>query len=131
MRNLYGENREMPSIKATLINSNPQEITADDWESICNDLFDIVIENSPVDTGAFQDAWELTMISDDIYEISNESEYASFLEDGWSNQAPNGVLGPAIQLLPRLIAQQIGGRPTGEVVVSMEIPEYVPKGAQD
>lgn len=121
----------MPDIKAILINSNPTEISDEDWENIVYEVFDIVVENSPVDTGNFKDSWEVNQISNDIFEIINPVEYASFLEDGWSDQAPNGVLGPAIQQLPGIIAGYIGGKPTGEVVVTMEIPEYVPKGAKD
>ena len=116
----------MPSVKATLINSNPQEISDEDWSSICLELFDVVVALSPVDTGAFQDAWELNQPARDIFEILNTLEYASFLEDGWSAQAPNGVLEPALQRLPSIIRRYIGRRPRGDVFVSLEVPDYEP-----
>ncbi len=116
----------MPSINATLINSNPYEITPDIWESICFDVYDLCVAYSPVDTGAFQSAWEIVQLSDDIFEISNPSEYASFLEDGWSEQAPDGCLEKAINRLPSIIRGYLGRKPKGQVTVSIEVPDYEP-----
>jgi hypothetical protein len=115
----------MPSIKATLINSNPDNISVEDWASICEELFWIVVDSSPVDTGYFKDAWELNQISDDIWEIFNPTEYASFLEEGWSDQAPNGMLQPAMDELSSIISSYTGKR-TGYVYATLEVPEYVP-----
>lgn len=117
----------MPSVKLTLINTNPERIDADSWEAICQELFDMVVENSPVDTGQFQESWELNQIADDIWEIFNPLEYASFLEDGWSDQAPNGVLEPALESLPSLIQQHVGRRVSGAVYATLEVPDYIPK----
>lgn len=116
----------MPSVKLTLINTNQERIDSDSWESICQELFDWVVEHSPVDTGAFQEAWELNQIADDIWEIFNPLEYASFLEDGWSDQAPNGVLQPALDELPSII-QSYAGRGRGGVYATLEVPDYTPK----
>ena len=115
----------MPDVKATLINSNPQEISDDDWLNICQEVFDLVVELSPVDTGEFKSAWEFNVISNDIIEIYNPLEYASFLEDGWSEQAPDGVLQVAIEDLPSILQSYLNRKPTGEVTVSIEIPDYV------
>lgn len=117
----------MPDVKATLINSNPQEVSVEDWAEICYELFSLVLANSPVDTGAFVASWELNQIADDIWEIYNPIGYASFLEDGWSGQAPRGVLDPAIERLPNIMRKVIGKKPTGEVYVSVQIPDYIPK----
>lgn len=116
----------MPSIKATLINTNPSNISVEDWESIVTEMFDMVVEMSPVDTGYFKDAWELNQLADDIWEIYNPTEYASFLEDGWSDQAPNGMLQPALNELSSLISAYTGKR-TGYVYATLEVPDYVPK----
>lgn len=116
----------MPDIRATLINSNPQEIEPEDWTSICEELFDVVLDLSPVDTGNFRDSWELNQVADDIYELYNPTDYSSFLEDGWSPQAPKGVLEPALQRLPSIIRKYLGTRPRGRVTVSVEIPDYEP-----
>jgi hypothetical protein len=115
----------MPAISATLINSNPQEVSPEAWDAACMDVFDICVEKSPVDTGAFQDAWEMYRLAPDIYQIINPLEYASFLEDGWSSQAPNGVLEQAVQQLPSILRGYIGHKPYGAVTVSISIPDYV------
>ena len=117
----------MPDVRATLVNSNPQEISPEDWADICEELYDLVIELSPVDTGNFRDSWELNELAEDIYELYNPVEYASFLEDGWSSQAPRGVLEVALERLPGLIRKYIGFRPRGQVSVSIEIPDYIPE----
>jgi hypothetical protein len=116
----------MPDIRTTLINSNPQEISEEDWFNICDELFELIIKLSPVDTGNFRDAWELNQVAGDIFEIYNSTEYASFLEDGWSVQAPNGVVEVALQKLPGIIRKYIKRKPKGEVYVTVEIPDYVP-----
>ena len=116
----------MPAISATLINSNPSEVSEEVFSSAVLDVFDLCIENSPVDTGAFQEAWELNQITNDIYEIVNPLEYASFLEDGWSDQAPDGILEPAIRELSSIIQDYLGFLPKGQLTVSIEVPDYVP-----
>jgi hypothetical protein len=116
----------MPDVRATLVNSNPGEISSKDWFEICLQVYDLVIALSPVDTGNYRDSWEINEIAPDIMELYNPVEYASFLEDGWSSQAPNGVLEPAIQRLPSIIRDVLGRRPRGKVTVSIEIPDYEP-----
>jgi hypothetical protein len=117
----------MPSVKLTLINTNQERIDSETWAEICQEVFDLVVETSPVDTGAFQDAWELNQIADDIWEIFNPLEYASFLEDGWSNQAPNGVLEPALNELSSIIQSYAGSSRKGSVYATLEVPDYTPK----
>lgn len=117
----------MPSITLTLINSNPEQISPEDWEEICEELFEEIKENTPLDTGYCQSQWEISQTADDIFVIVNSAEYASFLEDGWSDQAPNGMVQPALEKLPSLIRRKIKKRKlTGEVYASLEIPDYVP-----
>lgn len=116
----------MPAVSATLINSNPQEIDSDQWELICFELYARVRALSPVRTGAYRAAWTLEQVSLNIWTLTNDSEYASFLEDGWSEQAPGGILEPALQSLPGLIREAIGRRPRGQVTVTVDIPDYNP-----
>lgn len=116
----------MPDVKVTLINSNPQEIDEDGWANICQTLYEMIIDNSPVDTGNFKSNWQLNQLASDIFEIYNPTEYSSFLEDGWSSQAPNGVIDPVIEKLPSIIRKYIGRKPKGSVYVSLEIPDYEP-----
>lgn len=117
----------MPAISTTLINSNPQEIPDDIWQDICMEVYNACVGLSPVDTGLFQSSWEMYVHSLDIVEIINPVEYASFLEDGWSKQAPNGIIEPAIRQLPQIIRRYIGHKPRGAVTVEISVPDYVPK----
>ena len=117
----------MPDVRATLVNSNPKEISEEVWAEICFELFNIVLANSPVDTGEYLANWQLNRLADDIWELYNPLEYASFLEDGWSGQAPNGVVGPAIDELPEILRDYLGRKPKGDVYVTLEVPDYEPK----
>lgn len=91
------------------------------------EVYNACVGLSPVDTGLFQSSWEMYAHSQDVFEIINPLEYASFLEDGWSNQAPNGIIEPAIRELPKIIRSYIGHKPRGQVTVEISVPEYVPK----
>ena len=117
----------MPAISTTLINSNPQEISPEIWQDICMEVFNACVGLSPVDTGLFQSSWQMYWHSYDIIEIINPVEYASFLEDGRSKQAPNGIIEPAIRELPNIIRRYIGHKPRGAVTVEINVPEYIPK----
>lgn len=116
----------MPDVRTTLVNSNPQEISEEVWANVCLEVFNTVLANSPVDTGEFLAAWQLNQLASDIFEIYNPLEYASFLEDGWSDQSPNGVVGPAIDELPNILRAYLGRSPKGDVYVTLEIPDYEP-----
>jgi hypothetical protein len=120
----------MPAISATLINSNPNEVSVEVWDAACMDVYDLCVRLSPVDTGRFQGSWEMYKIADDIYEIINPTPYASFLEDGWSGQAPTGIIQPAIQQLSSILRSYIGHKPQGAVTVSISVPDYVPAPKQ-
>lgn len=117
----------MPDVRAVLVNANPDEIDVEVWTEICFEIYNIVLANSPVDTGNFMAAWQLNQLAPDVFELYNPLEYASFLEDGWSDQAPNGVVGPAIEELPGLLQSYLGRKPKGDVYVTLEVPDYEPK----
>lgn len=110
----------MASLLLTLINTDPEEITPDDWEEVCSQVLDEAISRSPVDTGYFQSRWELIRLSADTYEIYNDCSYASYLEDGWSSQAPTGVLAPVVNKIDSIIRGVIGFRPSGDVYLTVE-----------
>ena len=95
----------MSDISTTLENPDPENISEDTWSDICSELLDVIRDMSPVDTGNFQNGWDMKAVGDNMVELFNPVEYSSFLEDGHSGQAPNGVLGQALKQLPSIIRQ--------------------------
>jgi len=72
--------------------SNDSGRPQDEFESLVYEIFDLIVQRTPVDTGECQDAWEIDAIDPDNFVIFNPTEYASYLEDGWSKQAPDGMV---------------------------------------
>lgn len=65
-------------------------------DQISRDLLDELKATTPVDTGFARSRWKKKgSINNRV--VENDAEYISFLEDGSSNQAPNGMIGPAIK----------------------------------
>lgn len=90
----------------TFIVKNRYSLSPAIWEDICNDLLNFVQDITPVDTGYCQEHWEMD-VSDTDATFYNSAEYASFLDDGWSNQAPAGMSGPAKDEFNNLVAQYV------------------------
>lgn len=65
-------------------------LPAEDFIAICEDLVNELINATPVDTGNCAAGWRSTVISDELVEIWNDTEYLSYLEDGHSSQADSG-----------------------------------------
>jgi len=85
----------MPSIEVTI--TNDMGLDPDEFQSLCDDIYNEIIDNTPVDTGFAQSRWEIDFINDNTCEISNDCDYISYLEDGHSKQAPNGMVDLALQ----------------------------------
>jgi len=71
---------------------------------IAFEFLDGVIRLSPVDTGFFRSQWKLRLRGQGKKTratIVNTAVYASFLEEGISNQAPNGMIRPVESILIR------------------------------
>lgn len=80
----------MATLEVTI--RNDLELDPGDFASLCEDIFDEIVSNTPVDTGFAQSAWEINFIDDNTCEITNDCDYISFLEDGHSQQAPDGMV---------------------------------------
>ncbi len=53
--------------------------------------------------GHLKESWSLTFNGNTIAILSNDAIYALRVENGWSSQAPNGMLKRAIALYPSII----------------------------
>lgn len=73
------------------------------WPAV-DDLLAIIEELTPVDTGYAQSNWRLRSSSGGAT-FENDTPYISYLEDGWSDQAPDGMIGPALDLFPDILKQ--------------------------
>ena len=89
----------MPSISLTIENTS---LTPEEFDSLCADVYKELQDNTPVDTGFCRDQWTYS-INGDTAVFYNPTPYASYLEDGWSSQAPNGMIGPVLDSLPDMV----------------------------
>ena len=89
----------MPAISVTIRNTSLEE---QDFEVVAAQFFALLQDLTPVDTGFCRDSWEYSFAPDEAT-FYNPTEYSSYLDAGWSNQAPRGMIGPALAQLPALI----------------------------
>ena len=89
----------MPGI--SLENTNTS-LDGAQWELLCEDVLSFLEEITPVDTGLCRDSWEM-QISDTDAVFTNDTEYASYLDEGWSKQAPQGMIQPLLRILPKMV----------------------------
>ena len=89
----------MPAISLTINNTSLEE---DQFRDACDEMLDLLMDLTPVDTGFCRDSWTMDFSSDECT-FYNDCEYASYLDEGWSQQAPNGMIGPALEKLPEII----------------------------
>lgn len=96
----------MSGISLEIVNS--RQMSVEDWEELVSEVLDRLIALTPVDTGNCADGW-VESHGDDWASFENDVEYASFLEDGWSSQAPNGMIKPTIRWLrDRVLSYDLG-----------------------
>jgi hypothetical protein len=92
----------------TLVLVNPDDLGMETpvpppiFEGICQDFLDVLVKETPVDTGNCRDSWEMT-VTDLETTFFNSAEYSSFLDEGWSQQSPDGMSAPAQDALPNII----------------------------
>ncbi len=89
----------MPAIR---LHIETRRLSEADFEDVCQQVFDYVVAISPVDTGFFQGEWEIDFNYPEC-DIYNDADYASYLDEGWSKQAPQGIIGPATVYLRKLV----------------------------
>ncbi len=59
---------------------------------LAEEIFERVVERTPVDTGELRDAWVLEHGNKGVSEIRNDSDHALAVEFGHSSQAPQGMV---------------------------------------
>jgi len=74
-------------------------------------FFGRVVDDTPVDTGYAASRW-INETADGDGEISNDAPYIDVLEEGWSDQAPDGMVEINIPQLEDDIEDILEGRKT-------------------
>jgi hypothetical protein len=85
----------MPGIEVEINNTHNRDPAL--FEEQCYECFNLIVERTPVDTGFCQDGWEIEAAEEGTFIIYNRTEYVSYLEDGWSKQAPSGFVRISIE----------------------------------
>lgn len=65
-----------------------------------------VKERTPVRTGYAQSRWEMNS-DNQGFTLENDADYISYLEAGWSNQAPAGMLGITMVEVPDIVDEVV------------------------
>lgn len=79
-----------------------EEIKLPDFDKLKDTVIDEimvrVVERTPVDTGNAKKGWYK-----DSEGVHNDVPYVDILENGWSDQAPNGFVRVSLEEIPRVI----------------------------
>lgn len=80
----------------------PDDIPDSVFLNAMDDFLQVLIELTPVDTGFAASSWEMAG-DENLMVFYNNAEYSSYLDDGWSQQAPDGMTDPALEQLPNIL----------------------------
>ena len=64
----------------------------DERVRLAEEIFERIVERTPVDTGELRDAWVLEHGDKGVSEIRNDADHALAVEFGHSSQAPQGMV---------------------------------------
>lgn len=92
----------MPTILVTL--ENTSELPQDVFDDLVAEIYDRIVDRTPIDTGLCQASWQLVKVDKDTYELYNDTEYVSYLEEGWSQQAPDGMVEVTLAEIPEIMS---------------------------
>lgn len=88
--------RKMPGIIA-----NAEQVVRDVRDKIAVDIYADCLRETPVDTGAARQGWQLDLVGDEQH-IQNSVPYINRLNDGHSKQAPAGFIDAIVDRHTRL-----------------------------
>jgi hypothetical protein len=95
----------MLSVKVTpsanKVTNSLADAVADRVRLISDDLFRTIKRRTPVKSGRAKKGWKQSRESKMRYSISNRVPYINRLDNGYSKQAPNGIVRPAVTEVAR------------------------------
>lgn len=89
----------MPGIRLEI---NLPRLTEEEFDDVVSEAFGFVQDITPVDEGYCVSQWEDNS-SFPVLLFENDCEYASYLDDGWSKQAPSGMTRPTISFIRQTV----------------------------
>lgn len=69
----------------------PDDISDEEWDHLCEQLLSNVKDETPVKTGKLKSGWRV-----DGDTLTNDTEYAEFVNDGTSRQSAQDMTGSAV-----------------------------------
>ncbi len=91
----------MPGVHVTV--NNYLNLAPLDFFGVCEEIVSRLIAATPVDTGFCAEHWRYVIISDNVVEIWNDTEYLSYLEDGHSKQADAGWIEDILNSITEIV----------------------------
>lgn len=86
---------------AKMVTNQLANAVTDAVRQISRNLFAEVKRFTPVKSGRARDGWKFRKRNEFQYGISNKVPYIQRLDEGYSKQAPNGIVRPAVQEVAR------------------------------
>ena len=93
-------------------------IVVPDFEGVvtraATEVFDRIVRRTPVgETGEAQRGWELSQSGNETI-IKNDVPYIGILENGWSDQAPNGMVRITLEEVSGILNHELEKERTNE-----------------
>lgn len=98
----------MSGISLDLINA--RGLDPEDWENLVLKVYRRLIKLTPKDTGFAAGNWEYSF-DEETAHFENDTPYISYLEDGWSSQAPDGIIQVVVSELGAMVEDYDLGDP--------------------
>jgi hypothetical protein len=86
---------------AKMVTDQIAKAVSDTVRQVSRDLFTEVKRFTPVKSGRARKGWKFRQKNKLHYRISNKVPYINRLDEGYSKQAPNGIVRPAVQEVAR------------------------------
>lgn len=78
-------------------------------EGVADEMLERIVRRTPVITGTLRDGWEVTSQSKSSFVISNDVEYAGYVEYGTEKMEPRAMVRTTLEEIDSII-QQVKGR---------------------
>ena len=86
---------------AKMVADQIAKAVSDTVRQVSRDLFAEVKRFTPVKSGRARKGWKFKQKNKLHYRIANKVPYINRLDEGYSKQAPNGIVRPAVQEVAR------------------------------
>ena len=93
------------SVKMTF--SRPAGMTKSQWNKVADQAVKVVKSVTPVDTGRLKSSWEETRKTSRSVTVTNDCDYAVYVNDGTPKMAPRGMTEIAQTILMEKAIDQV------------------------